>query len=90
MVVSEPIGYQMTDTDNFAEFRTAETMIVPYVPRSYADAHHRGLGGVILIDTREIDDLVALLTACTMLRRIEQRRWERSAPAGGGGGGGGG
>lgn len=49
-----------------------------------------GMGGVILIDDREIDELVAILTACTMLRRIEQRRWERNASVGGGGGGGGG
>ena len=45
----------------------------------------RGYGGVILIDDREVDDLVALLTTCTMLRRAEQRRWERSGGAHGGG-----
>jgi hypothetical protein len=44
-----------------------------------------GAGGVLLIDTREIDDLVAVITAVSMLRRMEQRRWERSPGYTGGG-----
>jgi hypothetical protein len=45
-----------------------------------------GMGGVLLMDNREVDDLVVILTACSMLRRVKQRRWERHGSAGGGGG----
>ncbi|KAF2470175.1 uncharacterized protein BDR25DRAFT_343379 [Lindgomyces ingoldianus] len=49
-------------------------------------------GGVLLVDAVEVDEVVAGLTACVMLRRMQQRAAERmkSAGVGGGGGGGGG
>ena len=46
-------------------------------------------GGVLLVDTREVDEVVALLSAYVMLKRMQQRAAERSKWTGGGGGGGG-
>jgi hypothetical protein len=47
-------------------------------------------GGVLLVDTHEIDERVAVLSTCVMLRRMQQRAAERTKYTGGGGGGGGG
>jgi len=45
-------------------------------------------GGVLLVDGREENEVVACLTACVMLRRMMQRAAERTRFSGGGGGGG--
>lgn len=46
-------------------------------------------GGVLLVDDREVDEVVAVLTTCVMLKRMQQRAAERTKSSGGGGGGGG-
>lgn len=47
-------------------------------------------GGTLLIDSKEIDEVTAVLSACVMLKRMQQRAAERTKCYGGGGGGGGG
>ena len=46
-------------------------------------------GGVLLVDGREINEGMAVLTTEVMLRRMMQRAAERCKGSGGGGGGGG-
>lgn len=45
-------------------------------------------GGLLLVNAKETDEAVAVLTCCIMLRRMQQRASERSRFSGGGGGGG--
>lgn len=47
-------------------------------------------GGVLLVDGKEVDEVVAVLATVVMLRRMQQRAAERTRYGGGGGGGGGG
>lgn len=43
-------------------------------------------GGLLLVDGNREDEGVACLTACVMLKRMQQRAAERSKYSGGGGG----
>lgn len=42
-------------------------------------------GGVLLVDTEKVDEVVAVLATCVMLRRMQQRAAERTKYSGGGG-----
>jgi hypothetical protein len=47
-------------------------------------------GGLLLVDGQQVDEVVAVLTTCVMLRRMLQRAAERTKYCGAGGAGGGG
>jgi len=44
-------------------------------------------GGIIVVDTREVDELVAVASLVVVLKKKRQRAAERSGGGGGGGGG---